>query len=47
VREISIEEFDKRSEELLFGKLCSENFAPLFSYPQSKLKIKYLEDFWE
>jgi len=33
VKEISIDEFDRRSEEILFNRLCYENFAPLFNYP--------------
>lgn len=43
---MTIEEFDKLSEEVLFGRICKEEFNPLFYYPERKIHVKYLEEYW-
>lgn len=44
--DLSIEEFDKYSDEILFKKVCRENFGMLIRYPETQIQIKYLDQYW-
>jgi len=45
--EISIDEFDRISEEILFKKLCTDAFSPLFSYPEKKINVSQIDEYWD
>lgn len=43
---MSLEQFDKNSEEILFNKVCQEYFSMLIKYDKS-MKIKHIDMYWK
>lgn len=45
--ELTLEEFDRNSQELLFKKLCRDQFATIIRYPEVSIKMNFLDKYWK